>query len=205
MSSLSFAVVALHGSVERVGIIRGITTYPLKGARGKPLDSCSLFVGKSTPRDREYALLRHEHIATRWASAEVVARPTLLPPTRTRFSPRARGKTPRTTATNTSSTSSSQIRLSRIWRRARGRARHLHLDHDTGRVLARIDDVRIDAERRCIESLFAERLETASSDTPPSRLGLGDPSRTSAGKRGARAPPELHADDSLGSRGAPRR
>ena len=183
MSSLSFAVVALHGSVERVGIIRGITTYPLKGARGKPLDSCSLFVGKSTPRDREYALLRHEHIATRWASAEGGGASDTSTAHADAILATGEGKDPRTTATNTSSTSSSQIRLSRIWRRARGEHGISILDHDTGRVLARIDDVRIDAERRCIESLFAERLETASSDTPPSSSPrLGDPSRTPAAR-----------------------
>ena len=168
MSSLSFAVVAFHGAGERVGVIRGITTYPLKGARGQPLDSCSLFVGKSTPRDREYALLRHEHIATRWASAEGGGASDASAAHADAILATGEGKDP---AHHSNKHLFHQLitdpSLADFGVELEGEHGVSILDHDTGRVLARADDVRIDAERRLVESLFAESLETASSDAPP--------------------------------------
>ena len=44
--------------MRRVGRVRSIATYPLKGARGQMLDRAKVSLGSSTPRDREFALLR---------------------------------------------------------------------------------------------------------------------------------------------------
>jgi hypothetical protein len=55
--------------MRRVGRVRSIATYPLKGARGQTLDRAKVSLGSSTPRDREFALLRHENIEQFWASA----------------------------------------------------------------------------------------------------------------------------------------
>jgi hypothetical protein len=184
MSSLSFAVVALHGAGERVGIIRGITTYPLKGARGQPLDSCSLFVGKSTPRDREYALLRHEHIATRWASAEGGGASDASAAHADAILATGEGKDP---AHHSNKHLFHQLitdpSLADFGVELEGEHGISILDHDTGRVLARADDVRIDADRRLVESLFAESLETASSDTPPLLVSAAGRSFANVGGR----------------------
>ena len=53
--------------MRRVGRVRSIATYPLKGARGQTLDRAKVSLGSSTPRDREFALLRHENIEQFWA------------------------------------------------------------------------------------------------------------------------------------------
>ena len=55
--------------MRRVGRVRSIATYPLKGARGQTLDRAKVSLGSSTPRDREFALLRHEKMEQFWASA----------------------------------------------------------------------------------------------------------------------------------------
>ena len=56
--------------MRRVGRVRSIATYPLKGARGQTLDRAKVSLGSSTPRDREFALLRHENIEQFWASGD---------------------------------------------------------------------------------------------------------------------------------------
>ena len=56
--------------MRRVGRVRSIATYPLKGARGQTLDRAKVSLGSSTPRDREFALLRHENIEQFWANGD---------------------------------------------------------------------------------------------------------------------------------------
>lgn len=184
MSSLSFTVVALNGAGERVGVIRGITTYPLKGARGQPLQSCSLFAGKSTPRDREYALLRYEHIATRWPSAEGGGASEASGAHADAILATGEGKDP---AHHSNKHLFHQLitdpSLADFGVELEGEHGISILERDTGRVLARANDVRIDAERRRVEMLFAERLETASPDTPPLLVSAAGRSFANVGGR----------------------
>lgn len=57
-----------HASARRAGTIKRIETFPLKGARGERLESARIRIGSSTPRDREFALLRGENARERWRS-----------------------------------------------------------------------------------------------------------------------------------------
>lgn len=49
-----------------MGTIKRIETFPLKGARGERLERARIQLGSSTPRDREFALLRGENARERW-------------------------------------------------------------------------------------------------------------------------------------------
>ena len=146
---------------RRVGRVRSIVTYPLKGVRGQTLERAVVSLGSSTPRDREFALLRHENIEQYWADdGDVVNAGEILEA--------GDGKHPGHHSNkhlfHQLITDPSMVRYAV---QMLGESGIAVVDAATGETLVAADDVSDAAQRLLLEAFFGEALETSSAEKPP--------------------------------------
>mmetsp|Transcript_4518 Transcript_4518/g.20399 ORF Transcript_4518/g.20399 Transcript_4518/m.20399 type:complete len:376 (-) Transcript_4518:63-1190(-) len=169
--------------MRRVGRVRSIATYPLKGARGQTLDRAKVSLGSSTPRDREFALLRHENIEQFWASAgdgdatnDAVHAGKILAT--------GEGKDPGHHSNkhlfHQLITDPSMVRYGVTML---GDAGIAVVDVATGATLVSCQDVSDASQRQKIEAFFGDALETSSESAPPSLVRAAGHSFANVGGR----------------------
>ncbi|CAL53303.1 Molybdenum cofactor sulfurase, C-terminal [Ostreococcus tauri] len=162
---------------RRVGRIKSIETFPLKGARGVSIEQTTVHIGTSVPRDREFALLRSEN-EERWGSDDVEASAGRILRTGEK---KDEGHHSNKHLFHQLITDPSLAKYRGIAIGSRGLAIECA---QSGEVLVRCEDYDEDASgRRAIETFFASRLETARAEAPPTLTRAEGHSFTNVGGR----------------------